>query len=116
MSRDKVAVVGDVNANGLVDYVVSNVAAKTRRGAIQLYLMKPHNGFYYKCGLVPGHWGFDSLPLQPGDRFDTVVTAFLVTPHPAEYSLTAIRAPEEIPRHTRNRKTSTGSHVHHQGF
>lgn len=110
--RNKVTHVGDIDGNGIADYVVSNVAARTRRGTIRLYLMAPEGSFYYTRELVPGQWGFDSLPLQPGDRFGTVVTALPVSPHGAEYSLIAVGAPGEKGRNTPGQSGTKRGHVY----
>lgn len=44
---DRITAVGDIDSNGFVVYVVSNVAATSRRGAIRLYLMNPNSTYAF---------------------------------------------------------------------
>lgn len=71
--RSAVTAVGDIDSNGVDDYIVANPAADNYTGNIRLYLMTTEKKFLYTRDLVPGKWGFDAPPLKQGDRFGTAV-------------------------------------------
>lgn len=102
ISCDRVAAVGDVDQNGIVDYIVSSPGKNSKRGSARLYLMGKNNTFLYSRELVPGQWGFDSPPLQPGDLFGSVVHALPVVSTTGMYSLIAVGAPGDLRRDNRH--------------
>lgn len=78
---DRITPVGDIDDNGIVDYVVSNPTANDYHGSIRLYLMDKGDRFLYTRELVPGEWGFDSSPLDPCARYGFVVKSLPITPN-----------------------------------
>lgn len=98
VASGRVTAVGDVDQNGIVDYVVSSPGKNRKRGSARLYLMGKNNSFFYSRDLVPGQWGFDAPPLHPGDLFGSVVHSLPVVNPVGKYSLIAIGAPGDLQR------------------
>lgn len=71
--KDKVISIGDLDGNGLEDYIISNPTANNRTGTIRLYLMSENDQFLYSRELIPGKWGFQSPALKHGDEFGSSV-------------------------------------------
>ncbi|PXF40947.1 hypothetical protein BWQ96_09342 [Gracilariopsis chorda] len=88
---NKVAAVGDVDGNGVEDFIVRNPASNYNRGTIRLYLMAKDNKFLYTRDLVPGKYGFNSDSLKPGDRFGASVLK--ISNDSPNFSFIAVTAP-----------------------
>lgn len=71
--KSKVTVIGDLDGNGIEDYVILTASEGKHAGAVRLFLMDANNAIKSQRHLVPGKWGFESEGLVPGDRFGASV-------------------------------------------
>lgn len=73
--RQYVQAVGDLDNNGVSDFVVRSPLENYSTGAIRVYLMEKGGVVKSSRHLVPGKWGFDpkGASLKKGDRFGSSV-------------------------------------------
>lgn len=71
--RSKVTFIGDIDGNGIEDYVILTASEGKDSGAVRLYLMDANNAVKAQRHLVPGKWGFDAQKLVSGDRFGSSI-------------------------------------------
>lgn len=65
--------VGDIDGNGIVDFIITDPTARNNSGKARLFFMTKSAHYLSSRELVPGSKGFDTGALKSGDRYGTAV-------------------------------------------
>lgn len=73
VAKRRATSVGDIDGNGVVDFIIADPLAKNESGKVRLFLMAKGAHYLHTREITPGISDFDAPELKPGHRYGTAV-------------------------------------------